>query len=128
MTVTVCELEVPPPGEGFSTVTRNVPPDATSASGIIAVSVVGETKVVARLEPRHNTVEAVMKPAPSTVITRPRLPASTVLGVTRVVTGAGLLTAKAVAPDVPPPGAGLKTVTLASAPVAMSALPISAAS
>ncbi len=125
-TVTVCEFDVPPPGVGFNTVTKAVPPDAMSLSLTIAVSCAGETKVVSLLEPRQRTVDVVTKPAPSTVMMKLPLPAVTVFGVTREIDGMGLFTVKVPAAEAPPPGAGLNTVTLANVPVAISALLISA--
>ncbi len=125
-TVTVCEFDVPPPGVGFDTVTKAVPPDVISVSLTMAVSRAGETKVVSLLEPPQKTVDVGTKPAPSTVIMKLPLPAVTMFGVTRKIDGRGLFTVRVLAAEVPPPGAGLNTVTLAKVPAAISALLISA--
>ena len=48
------------------------------------------------------------------------------LGLKDVRAGTGLLIVKVAAPDVPPPGAGVDTVTIAAPAVAMSAAVIAA--
>lgn len=50
-TVNVCAFEVPPPGNGFTTVTESVPAVATSDVRIAAVSWPEETNVVVRGAP-----------------------------------------------------------------------------
>ena len=52
-----------------------------------------------------------MKLPPFTVKVNAALPAVTLVGVILVRVGCGLLTARVTAADVPPPGAGVKTVT-----------------
>src|SRR5262245_18517096 len=49
--------EVPPPGEGFITVTLTVPTPATSAAEMDACNCVLLTNVVKRLEPFQRTIE-----------------------------------------------------------------------
>ena len=59
--------EVPPPGAGLTTVTLAMPAVAKSVAGIVAVSRVGETNVVARAAPFQFTVEVLTKLPPLTV-------------------------------------------------------------
>jgi hypothetical protein len=124
-------LEIPPPGEGLNTVTLAVPATAMSFAEIEAVSLPELTKLVSRSEPFQRTIEvtefepdiALTKFEPRTVRTNPESPAATVVGFRLESDGTGfggLLTVKVRALDVPPPGAGLKTVTLAVPAVAMS--------
>jgi hypothetical protein len=47
------ELDVPPPGDGFNTVTLVVPAEAMSAAVTAAVNCVLLTNVVVRLDPFH---------------------------------------------------------------------------
>ena len=70
-----------------------------------------ETKVVARLEPSIWTVELASKPVPLTVKVKLAPPAVVLVGEIEVVVGAACLTVKVCALLVPPPGAGLVTVT-----------------
>src|SRR5208282_6132262 len=61
-------FELPPPGDGFTTVTLSVPADATSVAVIEAVSCDALTKVVARSCPFQTAVETpATKPVPLTV-------------------------------------------------------------
>ena len=62
-----------------------------------------------------------MKFVPFTVSVKALPPAVTEEGVIDVVVGTGLLIVKVCPPDVPPPGAGLNTVTLAVPALAISA-------
>ena len=63
-----------------------------------------------------------MKPLPLTLRVNAALPETALAGESEVIDGSGLapLIVKFVALDVPPPGAGLKTVTLAVPALAMS--------
>ena len=63
-----------------------------------------------------------MKPLPLTLRVKAALPATALGGVSEVIDGTGLalLIVNAFALEVPPPGAGLKTVTLALPALAMS--------
>jgi len=118
--VNVCELEVPPPGTGFTTVIGSVPAVAISAAVIVAVSVVLETNVVALLEPLKSTVDDALKFVPVTVRVNCAPPAVVEVGEILVVVGTGFLTVKVCAPDVPPPGAGFTTVMESVPPTVMS--------
>jgi hypothetical protein len=129
--VKVWPLEVPPPGVGLKTVTLAVPAVAMSAARIDAVTWVALTYVVVRFVPFHLTTELEMKLVPFTVSVKADPPAVAELGLRLVVVGRGLsgtLIVKVWALEVPPPGVGLKTVTLAVPAVAMSAAAIEAVS
>ena len=107
------EFDMPPPGAGFETVMGGVPTDVISVAGICAWSWFAFTNVVVRFAPFHLTVELDMKLLPLTVKTNPAPPAVALVGLSDVIAGSGLLavivnTSGAV---VPPPGAGLVTVT-----------------
>jgi hypothetical protein len=120
---------VPPPGAGLYTVTCAVPGATMSDAGIAAVSRVAETKVVVRSAPFQRTTEPAANPLPSTVRVKAELPAAAVEGVIPVSEGAGFpLMVKASAGVVPPPGAGVKTVTWAVPTAAMSDAGIDAVS
>ena len=122
-------MEVPPPGAGLKTVTLAVPAVAMSAARIEAVSWVEEPYVVVRFVPFHLTTEPEMKLVPFTVRVKPAPPAVADVGLRLVVVGTGLsgtLIVKVWELEVPPPGVGLKTVTLAVPAVAMSAAEIEA--
>jgi hypothetical protein len=112
LTVKLTEFEAPPPGDGLVTVTLKLPPVAISDARIAAVTWVALTKVVARVLPLKLTVELLRKLAPFTVKVKPTPPAVALDGEMLVMAGTGLLTAKAMAFEVPPPGVGLFTVTL----------------
>jgi len=85
--------------------------------------------VVLSAVPFQFATDVGIKPLP--VITSEKLapPAVTVTGVSSVMAGTGfaLLMTKVTAPEVPPPGAPLKTVTLADPALAMSIAGIAAA-
>ena len=131
MIVKVWALEVPPPGTGLKTVTLAVPAVAMSAARIEAVTCVALTYVVVRPVPFQRTTELEMKLVPFTVRVKAAPPAVAELGLRPVVVGTGLsgtLIVNVWAFEVPPPGAGLKTVTLAVPATAMSAALIDAVS
>src|SRR5258708_39869939 len=67
-------VELPPPGDGFKTVTAKVPTLATSPAKIEAVSCVGLTNVVGFADPPNNTAELVTKFVPFTVSVKLPLP------------------------------------------------------
>ena len=92
-TVKVSAVDVPPPGAGVKTVIDNVPEEATSDAGIVAVSCVLLTKAVVRLAPLTRTTEAEIKLLPVTVNVNPGLPAVALVGDILANDGAGLLTA-----------------------------------
>ena len=121
-------MDVPPPGAGVNTVTVGVPAAAMSVDGMAAVSWVAETNVVARAAPFHRTTEPATKSVPVTVSVNPASPATAAVGFSPVVVGTGLVMLKVCGFDVPPPGAGLPTVTCAVPAVAMSAAGMAAVS
>src|SRR5690606_15078293 len=75
--VNVTAFDSPPPGAGLTTVTLAVPAAATSKAPIDARSSVGDTYVVERTAPFHNTCEPGTKPCPVTVSVSAPLPANT---------------------------------------------------
>jgi hypothetical protein len=113
-------FDTPPPGAGLVTVTWALPGDLMSAALIEALSCVALTKVVLRLLPFHCTVALGTKFEPFTVRVKLEVPAVALAGNAEVMTGLGLLIEKPRGPEVPPPGAGLATVTFAVPAVAMS--------
>src|SRR6266404_1726106 len=118
--VNVCALEAPPPGVGLKTVTGAVPAVATSFARICAWSWVLLTKVVVRLAPFQRTTDELLKFVPVAVSVNAPLPATALVGEIELSVGAGLLIVNVEAPEVPPPGVGLKTVTVAVPVAAMS--------
>jgi hypothetical protein len=121
-------FEVPPPGDGVKTVTAVTAGVAISLPGIEAVSSVLLTKVVGRGEPFQRTSDVIAKPVPITDRVKAGPPAGVDAGLRRVTVGLGFPTTidNVTAFDVPPPGAGLKTVTLADPTAAISAAGIAA--
>ena len=89
--VNVIAFDVPPPGEGFTTVTEAVPGDATSAAVTVAVSCVDETYVVAKAVAFQRTVEPETKLVPFTVMVNDEHPAGYEFGLSDVMVGTGLL-------------------------------------
>lgn len=120
--------EVPPPGVALTTVTVAVPAAATSAMVMAAVSCVALTYVVVRLLPFHCTCDEAMNPLPLTVSENAADPAAVVAGAIEAIAGVGLLTLKIAAAELPPPGAGVVTVTDAVPAAARSAAVIAAIS
>jgi hypothetical protein len=104
LTVNVKGALVPPPGVGVNAVIDNVPAEAMSDAGIVAVSCVLLTKVVVRLAPLTRTTEAETKLLPVTVNVNPELPAVALVGEILANDGSGLLTASDSVPVVEPPG------------------------
>lgn len=111
--VNVMPVEVPPPGAGFVTVTDAVPAVAKSASGTTAVKDVALTNVVVSGVPFQFTTDVPTKFVPVIVSVDPAAPAVTDVCESDVRVGAGLLIAKEIPPEVPPPGAAFTTVTFA---------------
>jgi hypothetical protein len=110
--VNVCALEVPPPGVGLKTVTEAVPPFAMSEAGTVACSCVAVWETIARLLPFHITWEDGIKLEPVTVSVKAAVPAMALAGDSGdVVAGTGLSTQNEIGEEVPPPGAGVNTVT-----------------
>jgi hypothetical protein len=93
---------------------------------IVAVSSVLLTNVVARFAPFQRTTDPLTKFDPFTVSANPNPPATALVGDIEFSKGTGLLVVKVCAPDNPPPGAGLKTVTEAVPVEAMSLAGIAA--
>jgi hypothetical protein len=91
-TVMRLALDVPPPGDGFTTVTASVPPAARSAEVSVADICVVLWKVVARPPPFTCTVVAGTKLAPVKVKVADPAPAKTLEGVTCASVGLRLLT------------------------------------
>jgi hypothetical protein len=120
--------EVPPPGAGVTTVTGTLAAAAMSAAVIAVVSCVALTNVVVRALPFQFTVEPFTKLVPFAVSVKAVPPAIAPAGLKLVRVGAGLLTAKLSAAEVPPPGVGVNTVIGTLPAVAMSAAVIAAVS
>ena len=78
------------------------------------------TKLVVRSDPFHRTTDPETNPEPLTVSVKARPPAVALDGESEVIDGAGLLMVNVAPLDVPPPGAGLNTVTVAVPVVAIS--------
>ncbi|HTY77657.1 MAG TPA: hypothetical protein VMI34_07560 [Candidatus Bathyarchaeia archaeon] len=115
MTVKAWALDVPPPGPAVSTVTVAGPAAARSLAAMLAVSWVAPTNVVGRPLPFHCTTELGMKFDPFTVRLRAGPFCGAVVGAidVNVGTGFGITMLKVAAAAVPPPGAGVTTVTAA---------------
>ena len=126
--VKVCAPEGPPPGVGLKTVTDAVPAVAMSFARICAWSWVLLRKVVIRLAPFQRTTDELLKFVPVAVSVNAALPASALGGEIELSVGTGLLIVNVEAPEGPPPGVGLNTVTEAVPAVAMSAAVIWACS
>ena len=114
-------FEIPPPGAGFSTLTGIVPAAEMSKARMAAVTCVLFTKVVVRVAPENRTTEPLTKFVPFTVRVKAAAPRRALEGDNDVRVGAGLLMVKLSELEVPPPGAGLKTVTATGTTLAMSA-------
>ena len=113
-TVKVAEFDVPPPGVGLVTVTGKVPAVVTSVDRIVAETCVEFWNEVARATPLKFTVEVETKLVPVTVRVNAPEPAKVFVGAMVVIVGTGLLApviVKVTEFDVPPPGAGVTTVT-----------------
>lgn len=102
--------EAPPVAE---TVTFATPAAAISAAVMAAFKVLLETNVVGRAAPFHSTVEDDMKLVPVTVSVKAAPPVIAELGVNNVIAGTAPVIVNVRAAEVPPPGEGLITVTLA---------------
>jgi hypothetical protein len=79
-------LEVPPPGLGLVTATEYIP---RSPPGMATFSCVLLMYVVARFSPLNCTLAPFTKFAPCTTKVKPKLFATTVLGLTLEITGMG---------------------------------------
>jgi len=81
--------DVPPPGDGFTTVNFATVPFARSLAGSVTPKVVAELYVVARAAPFHCAVEAGINPEPAIVADMSVEPAATEDGVTAAMAGTG---------------------------------------
>src|SRR5262249_28454652 len=119
-----------PPLEGLVTVTFTVPAAAISAARTVATIwvLVTEEGVIAGLEPKL-TVAPATKPVPVRVRGKAAPPAVAEVGAVEVSVGPATgLIANERELDVPPPGAGFVTVTVAEPAVAISAAEMAAVS
>jgi len=118
---------VPPPA-GFVTETLTVPAVAMSVAGIVATIwvLVTDEGVIAGLVPKL-IVAPVMKPVPVRLNVKAAPPTAAEFGAKEVSVGpeAALIVNDRL-PDVPPPGAGFVTVTVAVPAVAISVAVIAA--
>lgn len=119
-TVKDCGAEGPVVGAGFVTVTIEVPAVARSVTKMAAESFVLLTNVVVRLVPLNCRVAPFTKPVPLTVREKAAAPTVALEGDREERVGDALLMMKETAVEVPPPGAGLVTVTLTTPTVRMS--------
>jgi len=117
LTVRLTGFELPPPGSELKTVIGKSPFATTSAAVICAVICVELTRVLGRSLPLKRTTELALKLVPLTVNTKAASPANLVVGEMVVTVGTGLLTARSLELEIPPPGNGLKTV-IGNVPVA----------
>jgi hypothetical protein len=103
------------------TVTFAIPTAAISAAVMAACKVLLETNVVARAEPFHDTVDEEMKLFPDTVRVKAAPLTMAEPGVNDVIAGIAVAIVNVRAGEVPPPGEGLSTVTVAVPVEVMSA-------
>src|SRR5262249_9000093 len=108
--------------DGLVTTTASVPWLATSVPCTAILTCVPESTVTVRAWPPTVAVAPAAKPVPVTVSVKATLPAVTLAGLKLLMLGVGftLATVSERAPDVPPPGAGVKTVTLGVPAAAIS--------
>lgn len=95
--------ELPPPGEGFVTLTVAEPELATSAALICACNWLLDEKVVVRALPLHCTVAPETKFCPLTISVKADAPALAELGLSAVMLGGGLGASAGEEPDMPGP-------------------------
>jgi hypothetical protein len=122
------ELEAPPPGAGLKTVTVAVPAVAMSLAGICAVR--GPLlSAVGRSLPFQRTTELGTKFVPITARVKVCAPTGAQFGSRELIVGMGfvpLLMVKLTRFELPPPGAGLVTVTAGVPTEAIAAAGIAA--
>lgn len=118
--------EAPPPGAGLLITTGKAPPVAISAAVTAIVTCAELTKVIVRALPLNVPVAPLTKFVPLMVSVNAALPAVAFAGAKEVIDGTGLLMEKVCVPEVPPPGAGLVTLTFTAPAVAMSGAVIAA--
>ena len=121
--VNVTGADVPPPGAGLNTVTGTRAPVAISAAVIAACNLLLFRNVVVRGEPFHCTTDVETKFVPVAVSVNAAPPAILVFGAIDVSVGARLSMVNVRALDVPPPGDGFFTVTLAVPALAIKVAP-----
>jgi hypothetical protein len=112
----VTELEVPPPGAGLKTETVAVPVAAMSLAETCAMRVILPSSVVGRFFPFHRTAELGTKFVPITANVKACAPTGAQSGSRELIVGTGFVPlgmSKFTGFEVPPPGAGLVTVTAA---------------
>ena len=76
--------------------------------------------------PFQRTIDDGLKFVPVVVSVNAALPATALVGATELSVGSGLLTVNVTAPEIPPPGVGVNTVTDGVPPTAISAAVICA--
>jgi hypothetical protein len=118
--------EAPPPGAGLLTMTANDPAVAISGAVTAIVTCVALTNVTVLAALLNVPVAPLTKFVPLMVRVKAAPPAVALVGENDVIVGTGLLTVKLLVIEVPPPGAGLVTVTPKVPAVAMSAAVIAA--
>ena len=123
-TVKLSSAEVPPPGVGVKTDNFKAPAVAKSVTVKVIPSCVAEVKVVARSAPLTRTTEFGRNLLPVNVNGVAGLFSKAEILSSEVKTGTGLLMPKFTVAEVPPPGAGLKTVRAADPALEISAAEI----
>lgn len=111
---------MPPPGAAVTTVTLAVPASLISVLGTVAVSEVLLMNVVTSFFEFHSILEPGTKFVPVAVSVNDAPPCVAEFGEIEFRVGAGLSTVKFEDAEIPPPGAGLVTVTLNVPVFAMS--------
>jgi hypothetical protein len=126
----VARLEAPPAGAELKTVTAPVPAVAMLLAGICATTG-PPLSAVGRSFPFQRTTELGTKFVPITAKVKVSAPTGAQLGSRELIVGMGfvsLLIAKLTISEVPPPGAGLVTITAAVPAEAMAAAGMAAVS
>jgi xanthosine utilization system XapX-like protein len=118
--------EAPPPGPGLLTTTGRDPAVAMSGAVTAMVTCVALTNVTVLPVPLNVPVAPLTKFVPLIVSVKAAPPAVALVGENDVIAGTGLLMEKFWVPEVPPPGAGLVTLTVTTPAVAMSGAVITA--
>ena len=124
LTVKFVAGDNPPPGSGVNTAKLNVPASAISEASNCTLNCEVEIIVVVRSVPLILTLESGRKLLPLMRMIVFAAPAMSAAGFKVIAPGAGLLMAKFAVPEVPPPGAGLKTLNAGDPTLAISAAEI----
>lgn len=114
VTKNLLEPDLPPPGVGLATRTRNVPVDIRSLAGIDADKTVLLINSVERSESFHCTFELAINPVPLSNSVKEDEFTAAVLGLILVSVASGFLpesTENKLEPERPPPGTGFSTRT-----------------